>query len=286
MFDTVKLLFSYDFILRAMIAGGLVALCCGLLGVSLCLKRFSMIGDGLSHVGFGALSVAAVMNVAPLAVAVPVVVVAAFFILRLGKNSRVQSDAAIALVSSVSIALGVSVTSLTGGLNTDVYSYMFGSILAMSRSDVYISAALSAVVLVLFLLFYHKIFAITFDYDFAKATGLKADIYNTLLAVLTALTIVVGMRIMGTMLISSLIIFPTLSAAGLFKGFRRVVVTAGVISVLCFFIGLYNSYSLNLPVGASIVLANFALFILFMAAGRIHSAVKGRKARLKRGRLG
>lgn len=168
MFDTLKLLFSYDFIVRAMVAGGLVALCCALLGVSLVLKRFSMIGDGLSHVGFGALSVAAVMNVAPLAIAIPVVIVAAFFILKLGKDSKVQSDSAIALVSSVSIAIGVTVTSLSGGLNTDVYSYMFGSILAMSRTDVYISAVLSIVVLVLFFVFYHKIFAITFDSDFAK----------------------------------------------------------------------------------------------------------------------
>lgn len=269
MFDTLKLLFSYDFIVRAMVAGGLVALCCALLGVSLVLKRFSMIGDGLSHVGFGALSVAAVMNVAPLAIAVPVVIVAAFFILKLGKDSKVQSDSAIALVSSVSIAIGVTVTSLSGGLNTDVYSYMFGSILAMSRTDVYISAALSVVVLILFFVFYHKIFAITFDSDFAKATGVKAEFYNMLIAVLTALTIVVGMRIMGTMLISSLIIFPTLSASAVVKGFRKVVIISGIVSVVCFFAGLYSSYSFNLPVGASIVLANFVVFSILMIAGKI-----------------
>ena len=269
MFDTLKLLFSYDFIVRAMVAGGLVALCCALLGVSLVLKRFSMIGDGLSHVGFGALSVAAVMNVAPLAIAVPVVIVAAFFILKLGKDSKVQSDSAIALVSSVSIAIGVTVTSLSGGLNTDVYSYMFGSILAMSRTDVYISAALSVMVLILFIVFYHKIFAITFDSDFAKATGVKAEFYNMLIAVLTALTIVVGMRIMGTMLISSLIIFPTLSASAVVKGFRKVVIISGIVSVVCFFAGLYSSYSFNLPVGASIVLANFVVFSILMIAGKI-----------------
>ncbi len=269
MFDTLKLLFSYDFIVRAMVAGGLVALCCALLGVSLVLKRFSMIGDGLSHVGFGALSVAAVMNVAPLAIAVPVVIVAAFFILKLGKDSKVQSDSAIALVSSVSIAIGVTVTSLSGGLNTDVYSYMFGSILAMSRTDVYISAALSVIVLILFFVFYHKIFAITFDSDFAKATGVKAEFYNMLIAVLTALTIVVGMRIMGTMLISSLIIFPTLSASAVVKGFRKVVIISGIVSVVCFFAGLYSSYSFNLPVGASIVLANFVVFSILMIAGKI-----------------
>ena len=268
MFDTVKLLFSYDFIVRAMIAGGLVALCCALLGVSLVLKRFSMIGDGLSHVGFGALSVAAVMNVAPLAIAVPVIV-AAFFILKLGKDSKVQSDSAIALVSSVAIATGVAVTSLSGGLNTDVYSYMFGSILAMSRTDVYISVILSVIVLLLFFIFYHKIFAITFDSDFAKATGVRAEFYNMLIAVLTALTIVIGMRIMGTMLISSLIIFPTLSAGAVVKGFRKVVIISGIVSVLCFFVGLYSSYSFNLPVGASIVLANFVVFCILMVAGKL-----------------
>ena len=269
MFDTLKLLFSYDFIVRAMVAGGLVALCCALLGVSLVLKRFSMIGDGLSPVGFGALSVAAVMNVAPLAIAVPVVIVAAFFILKLGKDSKVQSDSAIALVSSVAIAIGVTVTSLSGGLNTDVYSYMFGSILAMSKTDVYISVALSVAVLVLFLVFYHKIFAITFDSDFAKATGVKAEFYNMLIAVLTALTIVVGMRIMGTMLISSLIIFPALSAGAVVKGFRKVVIISGIVSVVCFFAGLYSSYSFNLPVGASIVLANFVVFSILMLVGKL-----------------
>ena len=264
MFDTLKLLFSYDFIVRAMVAGGLVALCCALLGVSLVLKRFSMIGDGLSHVGFGALSVAAVI-----AIAVPVVIVAAFFILKLGKDSKVQSDSAIALVSSVAIAIGVTVTSLSGGLNTDVYSYMFGSILAMSKTDVYISVALSVAVLVLFLVFYHKIFAITFDSDFAKATGVKAEFYNMLIAVLTALTIVVGMRIMGTMLISSLIIFPALSAGAVVKGFRKVVIISGIVSVVCFFAGLYSSYSFNLPVGASIVLANFVVFSILMLVGKL-----------------
>lgn len=273
MFETIKILFSYDFIVRAMIAGGLVAVCCALLGVSLVLKRFSMIGDGLSHVGFGALSVAAVMNIAPLYIAVPVVVIAAFFILKLGKNSKVSSDSAIALVSSVSIALGVTVTSLSGGLNTDVYSYMFGSILAMSKSDVYISAIVAFIVLILFIVFYHKMFAITFDSDFAKASGMHSEVYNMLLAILTAVTIVVGMRIMGTMLISSLIIFPTLSASRLYKGFLKVVVFASIVSLVCFFIGLYNSYCFNLPVGASIVLANFAVFLVCLLLEKIKVAL-------------
>ena len=267
--ETLKILFSYDFILRAMLAGGLVSVCAALLGVSLVLKKYSMIGDGLSHVGFGALSVAAVMNVAPLKIAIPVVIIAAFFILRLGKNSKVQSDSAIALVSSVSIAIGVSVTALSGGLNTDVYSYMFGSILAMDKGDVIISVILSVIVLIIYILLYHKLFAITFDPDFAKATGIKSEIYNALIAILTALTIVVGMRIMGTMLISSLIIFPMLSSMGVFKGFKAVTISAGIVSFVCFFIGIYNSYAFNLPVGASIVLANFTVFLIFMVAGKL-----------------
>lgn len=202
MFALFGELFSYSFLVRALIVGSLVALCAALLGVSLVLKRYSMIGDGLSHVGFGALSIAMAMNAAPLAVAIPVVIVAAFLLLRISQNSRLGGDSAIALISSGALAAGVLVTSLTSGLNADVYSYMFGSILAMSEGDVYLSLALAAVVLVLFIVFYNRIFAITFDESFARATGTRVSRYNMLLALLTALTIVIGMRIMGTMLIS------------------------------------------------------------------------------------
>lgn len=163
MFALFGELFSYSFLVRALIVGSLVALCAALLGVSLVLKRYSMIGDGLSHVGFGALSIAMAMNAAPLAVAIPVVIVAAFLLLRISQNSRLGGDSAIALISSGALAAGVLVTSLTSGLNADVYSYMFGSILAMSEGDVYLSLALAAVVLVLFIVFYNRIFAITFD---------------------------------------------------------------------------------------------------------------------------
>ena len=214
MFPLFGELFSYSFLVRALIVGSLVALCAALLGVSLVLKRYSMIGDGLSHVGFGALSIAMAMNAAPLAVAIPVVIVAAFLLLRISQNSRLGGDSAIALISSGALAAGVLVTSLTSGLNADVYSYMFGSILAMSEGDVYLSLALAAVVLVLFIVFYNRIFAITFDESFARATGTRVSRYNMLLALLTALTIVIGMRIMGTMLISGLIIFPACFSYG------------------------------------------------------------------------
>lgn len=267
MINLIGELLSYTFILRALIVGMMVALCSALLGVSLVLKRYSMIGDGLSHVGFGALSIATAMNLAPLQVSVPVVVIAAFLLLRISENSSIKGDAAIALISSSSVAIGVIVTSLTTGLNTDVYNFLFGSILAMSRSDVYLSIILSVAVLALFLFFYHKIFAVTFDENFARATGTRAGVYHILLALLTAVTIVVGMRIMGALLISSLIIFPALSSMRVFISFRSVVISAAVISVACFFFGTVASYAFDTPVGASIVAVNLILFGLCSLAG-------------------
>jgi ABC-type Mn2+/Zn2+ transport system permease subunit len=261
-------LLSYPFIVRALVVGTLVALCAALLGVSLVLKRYSMIGDGLSHVGFGALSIALAMNLAPLEVSLPVVALAAFLLLRLSERSLIRGDAAIALVSSSSIAIGVIVVSLSTGMNVDVYNYMFGSILAMSESDVILSAAVSAVVLVLYVLFYNRIFAVTFDEGFAQATGTNAGAYNMLIALLTALVIVVGMRMMGAMLISSLIIFPALTAMRVFKSFRGVVVCAAIVSVLCFAAGIVISFVWAAPVGACIVVTNLAVFCVFALLGR------------------
>ena len=197
MIEFVRQMFSYTFILRALFVGGLVALCASLLGVSLVLKRYAMIGDGLSHVGFGALSIATAMNWAPLEVTIPVVVAAAFLLLRLSNNSKMKGDSAIAMISTGALAVGILVASKSTGMNTDIYNYLFGSILAMSMSDVYLSLVLSFVVLVLFIAFYHRIFAITFDENFARATGLHAELYHMLLAFLTAVTIVLGMRLMG-----------------------------------------------------------------------------------------
>ena len=267
--STIIEIFSYPFMVRAIIVGSLVSLCAALLGVSLVLKRYSMIGDGLSHVGFGALSVAAAMNVAPLKIAIPVVIIAAIFLLRISSNSKIQGDAAIALISSSSIAAGVIVTSMTSGLNADVYSYMFGSILAMGKSDVFMSIVLSVIVLLIYVLFYNKIFSITFDQNFSKATGIKTDFYNTLISILTAVTIVVGMRIMGTMLISSLVIFPTLTSMRLFKSFKSVVISSAIISIICFTIGIIVSYIMNFPAGASIVAVNLVAFIVFVIIGKI-----------------
>ena len=261
-------LFSYSFMSRAMIVGVLVALCSALLGVSLVLKRYSMIGDGLSHVGFGALSVAVAMNVAPLQVSLPVVVIAAFLLLRINSDSRIKGDAAIALISSSALAIGVIVTSLTTGLNADVHNYLFGSILAMSESDVVLSISLSVLVLLLFIVFYHRLFAVTFDESFARATGTRCSIYNMLLALLTAITIVVGMRIMGAMLISSLVIFPALTSMRVCRSFRGVILCSAVISVLCFFLGMFASYVFSTPAGASVVVVNLAAFLLFSLVGK------------------
>ena len=252
---------SYHFMQRALIVGVLVSLCAALLGVSLVLKRYSMIGDGLSHVGFGALAIASALGLAPLAVAVPVVVLAAVLLLRLSQNSKIKGDAAIAMISSSALAIGVVVISVTTGMNTEVSSYMFGSVLSLSRGDAVLSVILSAAVLLAFTLLYPRIFAVTFDESFSRATGLHVDACNTLLAILTALTIVLGMRMMGAMLISSLVIFPALTAMRLFKSFRGVILCAAVTSVVCFCVGLTISFGFSTPVGATVVAADLAVFL-------------------------
>ncbi|MCI6320464.1 MAG: metal ABC transporter permease [Clostridiales bacterium] len=262
-------MFSYPFMQRALIAGVLVSLCAALLGVSLVLKRYSMIGDGLSHVSFGALAIAVALGMTPLYFSIPVVVLAAFFLLRMASHPHWNSDAAIAVMSASSLAIGIIVISRTTGMTTDVDNYMFGSVLAMSKVDVALSVVLCAAVLVLFILFYHKLFAVTFDESFSRATGLKVERYNTLLAILTALTIVLGMRMMGAMLISSLVIFPALTAMRLFKSFRSVVLCSAVTSVTCFCAGLTASFVLSTPVGASVVAANLGLFLLSCLAAAL-----------------
>lgn len=263
-------MFSWPFMQRALIAGVLVSLCAALLGVSLVLKRYSMIGDGLSHVSFGALAVAVALGVTPLYFSIPVVILSAFFLLRLANSgSHMGSDAAIAVISASALAIGILVISLTTGMTTDVDNYMFGSVLAMTETDVLLSAAVSAAVLILFVLFYHKLFAITFDENFARATGMRVELYNTLLSILTALTIVLGMRMMGAMLISSLVIFPALTAMRLFRSFRGVVLCAGVTAVLCFCAGLTISFIRSTPVGATVVAADLISFLLACAVQRL-----------------
>jgi len=272
MFDVIFEMFSYTFLVRAFVVGALVSVCAALLGVSLVLKRYSMIGTGLSNVGFGSLAIATALNFAPLTVAIPVVIAAAFLLLRLSENSKIRGDAAVAVVSTGSLAIGAVIISQTSGMNTDVCNYLFGSILAMTSTDVYLSVALSVIVLILFILFYNKLFAITFDETFAKTTGIKTGLYNMLIAFLTALTIVLGMRIMGALLISSLIIFPALSSMRMFKKFKSVTVSSAIISILCFFAGVIISFLYATPTGASVVLVNLIVFVVFWLIDFLRSA--------------
>ena len=260
---------QYDFLRRALLVGFLVSLCAALLGVSLVLKRYSMIGDGLSHVGFGTLAVATALGVAPLKLTIPVVVAAAFLLLQLSENAKIKGDSAIALISSGALAIGVMAISITTGMNMEVYNYMFGSILSVSKEDARLSIVLCIAVLVLFIIFYNRIFAITFDETFAKATGTKVQSYNMIIAFLTAITIVLGMRIMGAMLISSLIIFPALTSMQIFKKFKSVVISSAVLSVGCFFTGMIFSYVYGTPSGASVVCANLIVFLVFTLIGKI-----------------
>lgn len=260
---------SYPFILRAVVVGILVSLCAALLGVSLILKRYSMIGDGLSHVGFGALALAQILGFAPLAFSIPVVVVVAILLLRLSETGKIKGDAAIAVISTGALAFGVMVISLSNGANTDLVNYLFGSILAMSNTDVYLSVCLSLAVLILFVCFYNKIFAVTFDETFAKATGKKTGLYNAVIAALTAVTIVLGMRMMGTLLISAFVIFPGLTAMRVFRSFAGVTVCSVILAAVCFLIGITFSYFYATPTGASIVMVNILAFLLFTVLGAI-----------------
>ena len=256
-------MWQYPFLLRALVVGLLVSLCAALLGVSLVLKRYSMIGDGLSHVAFGAMAVASAVGWAPLIVAIPVVTASAFLLLRLSANSRIRGDAAIAMLSAVCLAIGVMAVSLTSGMNTDIYNYMFGSILSLSSGDARLSISLSAVVLVLFVLCYTRIFGVTFDESFSRAVGVRVGLYNAVIAVLTAVTVVLGMRMMGALLISSLVIFPALTAMRVCRRFSAVMLCAAVMSVVCFTAGMVLSYVWGVPSGASVVLIDAAAFLLF-----------------------
>lgn len=260
MFD----IFNYSFMVNALIVGVLIAVCCALLGVVLVLKRYSMIGDGLSHVSFGALSVAAVINLqVPLYFALPVVMISAFFLLRITENSKINTDAAIAVISSSALAIGVFIASING-TNINLQQYMFGSILSIGKSDIAISIILSAVVIVMYLLFYNKIFAITFDENFSRATGIRTGLYNTVVSLLTAVTIVIGMRMLGTLLISAMIIFPALTSMRVCKRFLSVIIVAVSVSVFSVVAGLTASFTYaDIPVSATIVILNLLLFILF-----------------------
>ena len=260
-FQEVWEVLSYPFVTRALIVGVMVSLCASILGVILVLKRYSLIGHGLSEVGFAALSVALAFNLPPLYVSTPLVIAASFVIMFVSQRRRVGGDVAIGIAASAALAFGVLVTALTRGMNLDVCSYMFGSILAMTNEDVVLSVALSLFVTGLFILFYNRLFLITYNEDYARSLGINVTLYQFLISFLTALTVVLGMRMMGTLLISSLIILPAVTARRLVSSFRALVVTSACISLICFAAGLALSFVWNLPMGASIVSVNVVALI-------------------------
>ena len=265
---------SYPFVRNAIIAGVLIALCAALLGVSLVLKRYSMIGDGLSHVAFGAMAIAAVCSMAPMTTALPITIAAAVILLGVNSSSKIKGDAAIAMISVGALALGyllLNIFSVSTNVSGDVCTTLFGStsILTLSKTDIILCAALAAAVIIVFCVFYHKIFAVTFDEEFACATGVNAKFYNFLIAVVTAVVIVLAMNLVGALLISALIIFPALSAMRLFKSFLSVIISSAVISVICAVLGILIAVLCGTPVGSTIVAADIAVFLLCFTAGKI-----------------
>lgn len=267
--------FSYSFVRYAFIVGILVALCSSLLGVTLVLKRFSFIGDGLSHVAFGGIAIASVLGISNnMFLVLPVTIVSAIFLLRSSRNKKIQGDAAIAMVSVGALALGyllMNVFSTSSNLGGDVCSTLFGSnkILTLRKSEVWLSIGLSIVVITGFILFYNKIFAVTFDTDFAQAVGTHADIYNLIIAIIIAIIIVLAMNLVGSLLISALIVFPALTAMSLFKSFKSVTICSSVVSVTCAAAGLIISIIAGTPVGCTIVAANILVFICSWISGKI-----------------
>jgi zinc transport system permease protein len=266
MFDTLALYLQYPFVRYAFIVGILIALCSSLLGVTLVLKRFSYIGDGLSHVAFGAMAVAAVFNLSNnMLIVMPITIISAVLLLKTGQNAKVKGDAAIAMISVGALAFGyllMNLFSTSSNLSGDVCSTLFGStsILTLNSREVQLCAVLSVVVVVVFILFYNRIFAVTFDESFAKATGTKTDLYNLIIAVITAVIIVLAMNLVGSLLISALVIFPALSAMKLFKSFKSVTVFSAIISVICAFLGIIISILAGTPVGSTIVAVDAVSF--------------------------
>ncbi len=279
MIEKFGMYLQYPFVRYALIVGVLIALCSSLLGVTLVLKRFSFIGDGLSHVAFGAMAIAAVLNVTnEMLLVLPVTVVSAVLLLRTGQNTKIKGDAAIAMISVAALAFGyllMNIFSTSSNLSGDVCTTLFGStsILTLTQREVWLCTGLSIVVVILFILFYNKIFAVTFDEDFSKATGTKADRYNLMIAIIIAVIIVLAMNLVGSLLISALVIFPALSAMRLYRSFRSVTVCSAVLSVICAFLGIMISILAGTPVGSTIVAVDVAAFVICwfigMIAGRV-----------------
>lgn len=274
---TVNEIFSSEFmrelVIRALIVGFLVSLCSSLLGVSLVLKRFSMIGDGLSHVGFGAVALATALNMTSfkLYFTIPIVVLTAILILRLGTKGKMKGDSAIAIVSTGAVALGSLFYNISGQKSTDICNSLFGSasLFTIGDADLILSVVMSIAVVITFIFFYTKIFAVTFDEDFSRAVGVKIDVFNIMIAVLTAVTIVLGMNMMGSLMISALIVFPAMSAMRLCKTFKGVLICSVCVSMVCFVVGFFISCLLGFQTGATVVTANLIVFIAFSLIERV-----------------
>lgn len=273
--DTLAFYFAYPFVRYALIVGVLIALCSSLLGVTLVLKRFSFIGDGLSHVAFGAIAIAAVLNLSNQMILVfPITIVCAILLLRTGQNTKIKGDAAIAMISVGALAIGYLIMNLfsaSSNVSGDVCSTLFGStsILTLTQGEVWLCAILSLVVIAIFILFYNKIFAVTFDENFALSAGTNANAYNLLIAIIIAIIIVLAMNLVGSLLISALVIFPALSAMRVFQNFRAVTICSAVLSVICAFLGILVSILASTPVGSTIVAVNIVAFALFCAVGKL-----------------
>lgn len=271
--DKLALYMSYPFVRYAVIVGVLIALCSSLLGVTLVLKRFSFIGDGLSHVAFGAMSIAAVLNLTnEMVLILPITIVSAILLLRTGQNTKIKGDAAIAMISVAALAFGyliMNIFSTSSNLSGDVCSTLFGStsILTLTKGEVALCAILSVIVIAIFVIFYNKIFAVTFDENFARATGVNAGAYNLMIAVVIAVIIVLAMNLVGSLLISALVIFPALSAMRLFKSFKSVTICSAVLSVICALAGILTSILAGTPVGSTIVAVDVAAFGICALAG-------------------
>ncbi len=265
---------QYGFVQKALIVGVLIALCSSLLGVTLVLKRFSFIGDGLSHVAFGAMAVAGIAGLTnEMILVLPITVIAAVVLLATGKNAKIKGDASLAMLSVASLGVGyllLNVFSSSGNISGDVCTTLFGStsILTLSDFDVKLCIVMSVIVILIFIFFYNRIFAVTFDETFTRAIGTKASLYNLLIAVITAIIIVLAMNLVGSLLISALVIFPALSAMRVFKSFRKVVICSAVVSVLCSLTGIIVSIIASTPVGSTIVAIDIAVFAVFALIGR------------------
>lgn len=260
--DIIISALQYTFMQRALLVGIMIAISSSFLGIFLVLRRYSMIGDGLAHVSFATVAFALLFQQSPLIISIPIVILASFLILKLSEENRIGGDAAIGLVASFSVALGVFVSSLAKGFNVDLFSYLFGSILVIGQNDVIFSIFLSITVIGVILFYYQDLFALTYDEEYAVVMGKKPKKLSRILAVLTSITIVLGIRVVGTMLISSLIIFPTVTALQLNRGFKQTIALAIFISVSAVVLGIFASFALNLPTGSTIVLVNSAFFAI------------------------